>query len=224
MPRILVLNPNSSAAMTAAMSAGLDVLRRSGRHEIICERIETAPAGIESDADVALVAPLVAERAEATTADALVVACFSDPGVAEARAARPDLPVIGIAEAAYYAALQLGGRFGVVSLATPSVARHARHIARLGLTDRLAADRDVAMGVAAASDPHALDPVIAVGRRLCGEDGADVVILGCAGMGIHRPRLQEVLGIPVIDPVQAAVAAAMAALDLEYFPKMEAAQ
>jgi Asp/Glu/hydantoin racemase len=47
-------------------------------------------------------------------------------------------------------------------------------------------------------------------------DGAGVVILGCAGMGAQRPALQAELGIPVIDPVQAAVAAAITALDLKY--------
>ena len=191
MSTILVLNPNSSMSMTAAMCAGLDPLRRVTAHEILCARIETAPAGIESDADVATVAPLVIALAAATLADAFIVACFSDPGVDGARGAAPAIPVIGIAEAAYYAALQLASSFGVISLAQPSVARHARHIARLGLTSRLAGDRPIDMGVAAAGDSgHAQGSVTEAGRRLRDEDGAGVVILGCAGMGVHRLRLQ----------------------------------
>ena len=46
--------------------------------------------------------------------------------------------------------------------------------------------------------------------------GADVVILGCAGLGNYRHALQESLGIPVIDPVQAGVALASTNLDLDY--------
>jgi allantoin racemase len=141
MSEILVLNPNSSAAMTKAISVGLAPLKAATAHRIACDRIKEAPESIESDADVAFVAPLVAERAALTDADALVVACFSDPGIDDARAAAGCIPVIGIAEAAYYAALQLAPQFGVVSLAAPSVVRHAAHIDRLGLTGRLAGDR-----------------------------------------------------------------------------------
>ena len=217
MSEILVLNPNSSAAMTEAVCNGLAPLKAATAHRIACDRIEASLEGIESDADVAFVAPLVAERAARTGADALVVACFSDPGIEEARAAAGCIPVIGIAEAAYYAALQLAPRFGVVSLAMPSVVRHAAHIDRLGLTARLAGDREVAMGVAEASNPErAIKAVVAAGRRLRDIDGAGAIILGCAGMGVHRARLQKELGLPVIDPVQAAVAAAITALDLSY--------
>ena len=217
MPEILVLNPNSSAAMTKAICDGLAPLKAVTAHRIACDRIEAAPEGIESDADVAFVAPLVAKRASRTNADALVVACFSDPGIDIARVAASCIPVIGIAEAAYYAALQLAPRFGVISLGILSVVRHAAHIDCLGLTARLAGDRGVAMGVAEASDPEgAIKAVTAAGRRLRDIDGAGVVILGCAGMGVHRARLQKELGLPVIDPVQAAVAAAITALDLRY--------
>lgn len=73
----------------------------------------------------------------------------------------------------------------------------------------------MAMGVAEASDPEgAIKAVTAAGRRLRDIDGAGVIILGCAGMGVHRTRLQKELGLPVIDPVQAAVGAAISALDL----------
>jgi Asp/Glu/hydantoin racemase len=128
------------------------------------------------------------------------------------------IPVVGIAEAAYYAALQLGGRFGVVSLGQSSIARHARHIEALGLTARLAGDRSINMSVAEGhSDPRADACIRRVSDELTGIDGAECLILGCAGLGARRTGLQATLGLPVIDPVQAGVAAAMNILDLTYF-------
>lgn len=216
MSRILVLNPNSSEAITASISACLAPQRRLTRHDICCIDLPGAPAGIETDADVAQVVPMVQARTASAGADATVIACFSDPGVARTRAALPGRPVIGIAEAAYYAALQLGRRFGVISLGPSSIARHAARIDELGLLSRLAGDRDISMTVAEGNRPESLGKIRATAEALRDRDGAEVIILGCAGMGLHRAALQQAIGLPVIDPVQAAVAAAVTTLDLDY--------
>ena len=209
--RIEVLNPNSSREVTALMAAGLAALPL--HHTIRCTEIAAAPIGIETDAHVAQVAPMVAAHAAGMEADALVVACFSDPGLAAARQATR-APVVGIAESAYILALHLGQRFGVVSLGPSSVARHAAHIEKLGLTGRLAGDRAVGMTVAEGHAPGALDRIAAVARVLKEEDGADVILLGCAGLGQSRAPLEDMLGLPVVDPVQAGVLAAATLLDL----------
>jgi len=39
-------------------------------------------------------------------------------------------------------------------------------------------------------------------------------VMGCAGMARHRKPLEEALGIPVIDPTQAAVAMALGAVQV----------
>ncbi|MBF9035292.1 hydantoin racemase [Rhodobacterales bacterium HKCCE2091] len=214
--RIIALNPNSSTEVTALMDACLAPLRAVTRHEIVCTELPDAPIGIETDDHVRDVAPMVQGFIADTDADAVVVACFSDPGVALARA-EAAIPVVGIAEAAYYAALQLGRRFGVVSLGASSIARHARHIEALGLTGRLAGDRSIGMTVAEGhSHPGADAAIRRVSDDLTGTDGADCLILGCAGLGARRPALQALLGLPVIDPVQAGVAAAITLLDLDY--------
>lgn len=214
--KILVLNPNASRQVTDTIEDSIRPLQSRTGHQIVCDYIPSAPVGIETDADVAFVAPLVADIIAGSDADAYVVACFSDPGVAMAREIT-DKPVIGIAEAAYYAALQWAPRFGVVSLGPASIARHARHIDRLGLSARLAGDRSVAMSVEQANNADdARAPVVKVAETLRAEDGAGAIILGCAGMGVHRAALQRALGMPVIDPVQAGVAAAIIALDLDY--------
>ncbi|TPW28753.1 hydantoin racemase [Martelella alba] len=220
MARILVLNPNSSRKVTASIALCLRDLAATTHHRIDCDQLPEAPLGIESDADVETVAPMVMERAKATDADALVISCFSDPGVEAVRKAVTHIPVIGIAEAGYYASLQLGRRFGVVSLGPASIARHARRIDELGITPRLAGDRSASLTVEESGDDGlARDKVIQTGRLLAQEDSADVIILGCAGMGMQRPFLQAAIGLPVVDPVQAGVAAAISALNLEYIVK-----
>ncbi|MDE0530647.1 MAG: aspartate/glutamate racemase family protein [Albidovulum sp.] len=217
MREIFVLNPNGSARVTASIDRCVQPLRAAARYKITCGYIPTAPEGIESDDHVEEVMPMVLDRARDCSADAIVVACFSDPGVEAARTLVA-VPVIGIAEAAYYAALQLGRRFGVISLGPASVSRHARHIEKLEIAPRLAGDRPVNMSVSEAnSDGGITQAVIEAGMELRDRDGADVVILGCAGMGKQRDRLQAVLGLPVVDPVQAAVATAASHLDLGYF-------
>ncbi len=215
MKRVFVLNPNSSSAITASMAQCLLPLRDKTRHAIDCAEQPGAPLGIESDQDVEHAAQLAQDRILAEACDAAVIACFSDPGLAQTRA-HAKVPVFGIAEAAYCTALMLGRRFGIISLGSASIARHARHIAELGLSARLAGDRPIGMTVAHANQAEALGSIIDVGERLRDQDGAQVLILGCAGMGGHRPALQARLGLPVIDPVQAAVAVALDALDLDY--------
>ena len=58
---------------------------------------------------------------------------------------------------------------------------------------------------AAANDPTTLEKIVHVGRELIDEDGAQMLILGCAGLAAHRKPAQARLGVPVIDPVMAAV-------------------
>ena len=207
--RIEVLNPNSSEEVTALIAGAAAALENGA--DITCTTLHDAPIGIESDADVARVAPMVVARAAGTSAAGLVVACFSDPGVATARP-RASIPVIGIAEAAYREAAGRADRFGVVSLGPASVARHAAHLSALGLRDRLAGDRAVGMTVADGHAPGALDRITPVARALIDRDGAGAVILGCAGMAALRGPLQDRLGVPVIEPVQAGIRAAVAAL------------
>jgi allantoin racemase len=82
--------------------------------------------------------------------------------------------------------------------------------------DRLAAERPLEMSVAeTASGDGTLARMIEVGAELRDLDGADVLVMGCAGMARHRKALESALGIPVIDPVQAAVTMAVGTLSFQ---------
>jgi allantoin racemase len=141
--------------------------------------------------------------------DAFVIACYSDPGLHVCRESTTR-PVFGIAECGVLTALARAGRFGVIAIGQRSIARHMCYLRQMGLTDRLAGERPLEMSVAeTASAEKALERMIDIGRQLKEQDGAEAVVMGCAGMARHRLPLEQALGVPVIDPTQAAVTMAI---------------
>lgn len=207
---IFVINPNSSATVTAAIDRAVQPFRMEGGPEIACLHLDEGPPGIETQRHVdGVVDPLCRKIGELqSAAAAFVIACFSDPGLHSAREVTR-LPVLGIAECGIVTALTLGQRFGIIAILPASIPRHLRLVGAMGITDRLAGDRALGMGVSELADPRrTLDRMIAVGRTLRDEDGANVLVLGCAGMADQRPALADALGMPVVEPTQTAVAMA----------------
>ena len=103
----------------------------------------------------------------------------------------------------------------MIAIAQKSIRRHARYLRQMGLIDRLAGERPLDMSVAeTASGEKTLDRMIEVGRALKDKDGASAVVMGCAGMARHRLGLEQALGVPVIDPTQAAVTMAIGTVQL----------
>ncbi len=193
----------------------LDIVKASTKHAIECIELPKSPPGIETDEHVEQAVPNLIEAVTTMPADAYVVSCFSDPGLARVRAATRK-PVIGIAEAAYLAALGLGGRFGIVSMGPSSIVRHRVYLERLNLDARMAGDRSIDMTIPQLMATNVVETVARVGRQLRDQDGAEVVILGCAGLGSYRAAMEDALGLPIVDPVQAGVALACTTLDLRY--------
>jgi Asp/Glu/hydantoin racemase len=210
--RILVINPNSNDDVTKGFSEVLDPLRLPGGPDIECITLSEGPFGIETQEHVESVTlPLRRIVVERDDVDAFVIACYSDPGITVCREATGK-PVFGIQESGVLAALSRGERFGVIALAPQSIKRHLRYIRQLGLENRLAAERPLHLSVAAAEEADAYPRVLEVARELVEEDAADVLLLGCAGMTRHRFPLEQALAVPVIDPVQMAVAQALTAV------------
>lgn len=211
--RILVVNPNSNPEVTRLFSVELEPLRFADGPEIVCETLAEGPIGIETELHVASVAePLRRVVAARADVDAFVIACYSDPGLHVCREATAK-PVFGIQSCGIALALTLGERFGVLALKTASIKRHLRYLRQMGVLERLAGERPLNFTVAeSAEGEHTLDRLTEVGTALRDIDGADVLLLGCAGMARHRAPLEARLGIPVVDPVQAGVAMAVAAV------------
>jgi Asp/Glu/hydantoin racemase len=216
MKRILVLNPNSSASVTAAMDAALAPTRLPGGPEIVCATLAEGPPGIETQAHVESVVAPTARYFEIHPADAYVIGCFSDPGLHLARE-RVAAPVVGIGESAFLAAIGLGRRFGIVAIKRGSIPRHVRAVRQMGLENLLAGDRPLEIGVTAMLDgQRVIDRIAEVGAELRDRDGAEVLILGCASMGGYRSEIEDRLGLPVVDPTQAAVMRAIGLVSLGY--------
>ncbi|WP_028030551.1 aspartate/glutamate racemase family protein [Gemmobacter nectariphilus] len=207
---IHILNPNSSAHVTAGIDRAIDPMRAASPVAIQCHSLAEGPPGIETQAHVdGVVGPLLAQaRGLESGASAFVVACFSDPGLAALRE-QSARPVLGIAESAVLTAMTMGQRFGIISILSRSIPRHMRYLGAMGVMDRLAADLPLELGVAElASRERTWDRLVAVGRDLT-RHGAEVLILGCAGMADYRADLAAELRRPVIDPSQAACAMAI---------------
>ena len=218
---LVVINPNSSQSVTDGIARALIPLQ-GGIVPIRCLTLEEGPPGIESQVQADLtIAPMLRLAAAQSDPSGYVIACFGDPGLHALRD-QTALPVLGIQEAAVMTALTLGQRFGVIAILPGSIPRHLRAFGAMGVLDRLAGDRALGLGVAELSEPgRSLTAMIETGHRLRDEDGADVLIMGCAGMADYRDTLEAETGLPVVEPCQAAAAMALGqiALNLTRRPK-----
>ena len=209
-PRILVINPNSNEAVTEGLRQAVQPLNYPEGPEIACTTLAEGPYGIETQEHAdSVTIPLRRKVEAAGDVDAFVIACYSDPGLHVVREGT-DKPVFGIAESGILTALTRADRFGVIAIKARSIPRHIRYLRQMGLMDRFAGERPLEMSVGeAATGDKTLDRMIEIGRDLRDHDGAGVIVMGCAGMARHRRPLEQALGIPVIDPTQAAVAMAI---------------
>jgi allantoin racemase len=205
--RIRVINPNTTAAMTATIAqAAREAAGASTQVEVVTST--TGPVSIEGYYDEALCLPgLLKEvrRGESEGADAHVIACFDDTGLDAARQLAT-APVVGIGEAACHAATLIAHRFTVVTTLSRSIPALEHNLLKYGFERRAhvrAAEVPVLVLDDERSDARArIDAEIA---RALVEDRAEAVVLGCAGMARLARALAAKHGCPVIEGVGAAV-------------------
>jgi allantoin racemase len=211
MSTIYVINPNSTEAVTTAIDEALEPLRSDSGPGIECMTLVEGPAGIQTqrDADSVIVPLLKRAAALENSAAAFVVACFSDPGLHALRE-QSTRPTFGIAECGVLTALSMAHHFGVIAILPGSIPRHLRYYGAMGVTDRFAGELAINLNVVDLADETlARSRMTECGRTLRDVHGADVVVMGCAGMTKYRPVLEDELGIPVVEPTQAAVTMAI---------------
>lgn len=217
--RILVVNPNSTASMTEKARIAAEAVAADGT-TIVAVNPTTSPASIEGYADEAACVPPLLETVRAGVADgvdAVVVACFDDPGLYACREVT-DRPVIGICEAAMLSASMVASSFAVVSTLGRAVPIIEDLAVRYGMERKCRRVRAAEVPVLSLEEPGspAQERVRAEVKAAVEVDGAEAVLLGCAGMADLAAELTEEVGVPVIDGVAAAVklAEAMVALGL----------
>ena len=208
---ILVVNPNTTVSVTATIRRAAERAAASGTR-IIAVNPPTGPESIEGFYDDALAVPgLLAEiaKGEAQGVAAHVIGCFDDTGLDAARALAC-APVVGIGEAAFHAASFVASRFAVVTTLARSVPAIEANLVRYGLVARCARVRasDVPVLALEQRRTDALQRIEAQISAAKSDDGADAVVLGCAGMADLADELAARHGLPVIDGVAAAVALA----------------
>ena len=206
--KIMVINPNSSQHMTRHLDEVLQQIKDADTQLTVCCP-EGGPMAIESAYDEAMclpgLLPLV-KKAEAEGYDAVILACFSDPGLEQAREI-VNILVCGIQEIAVHVAAMMGAKFSILTLNAERVPSKQKDIYRYKLERGLASVRPIGLSVAQSDeDPDlARARIKAVARTCAEEDGAEVVVLGCAGMAGYAEEVTRELGLVVIDPSSVAL-------------------
>jgi allantoin racemase len=215
--RILLVNPNTSAAMTAGIAAAARAIAAPGT-EILAVQPSFGPRSIEGHFEETIAAAGVAEQVRlAAPHDAVVIACFGDPGLEAAREVT-SAPVLGIAEAAFHAASMLATGFSVVTTMTRTCVIAERLVHRYGFerSCRGIHGTDIPVLDLEHCGPETVARIEAAARAALERDRSGAIVLGCAGMAALCSTLQQRLGVPVIDGVAVAVkfAEGLAALGL----------
>jgi Asp/Glu/hydantoin racemase len=203
MARILVVNPNSSQPCSDGISAALAPFRFPGGPEFDVITLREGPPAIYDWRDWHGVVEPLCRLIERERADAYVIACASDPGIEAARAVTPR-PVFGVFRCAVAAAVTRAERFGVIAIVEASKARHLAALRAMGLEGRLAAEVALNVTMETLLEPEEARGHLVAAARTCAAAGAGTVILGCTGMAHHRCAVEDAVGVPVIEPCQAA--------------------
>jgi allantoin racemase len=214
--KIMVINPNTSVSMTDHLRVELEKIKRADtRLTVICP--DSGPITIESAYDEALAVPPTLElvrRANAEGYDGVILACFSDPGIHAAKEIS-EIPVVGIQEASLHAAAMLGFKFTILTPLARRIPHKHAEVRRYRLEDSLASVRALGMSVAETdADPaRTKQRILEVAARAAEEDGAEVMILGCAGMAGYAAEVERELGVVVLDPSAVALKLCEALID-----------
>jgi allantoin racemase len=214
--RILIVNPNTTASMTATIADSAGRVANPGT-EIVAVTSSMGPVSIEGYYDEAFAVPgllLEIAKGQKAGAEAAIVACFDDTGLDAARAFA-DIPVIGICEAAVATTAFIAQRFTIVTTMERSRLPIEHLVYRYGMAGRCKV-RAADIPVLSLEDPtsNARDRLRDEISLALKEDRAEAIVLGCAGMADLTAQLREEFGVPVIDGVAAAVKQAEALVTL----------
>jgi allantoin racemase len=199
----MIINPNTSESMTDQIRRELERIKRK-ETEILVTCPEEGPVAIESNYDQAFAIPptlKLVERANREGFDAVIIAAFCDPGLDAAKEIS-NILVLGIQEVTLHIAAMLGARFTVLTMTEEHVPKKYREARHYMMEQPLASVRPLGLTVTETNaDPvRTKKQVMQVARQAAEEDGAEVIILGCAGMVGYAQEVAKDLGVTVLDP------------------------
>jgi allantoin racemase len=214
--RILILNPNTTEAVTSLMVGAGQAVAAVGTELVPM----TAPRGF----------PYISTRAEAQiggavalemladahrSVDGAILAAFGDPGLFGARELF-DIPIVGVSEAAMLTACMLGRRFVIVTFAKALSNWYHDCVEMHGLESRCAGIFALDKAFSSIDEVHSenLDPLVDLANRVVEEMGADVMIFAGAPLSGLSSKVRDRIPVPIVDPIAAAVKQAEALIAL----------
>mgnify|MGYP001185883018 CR=1 FL=1 len=207
--KIKIINPNTTQAMTDSIREMAEKYADEGT-EIIAVSPATGPDSIETFIDEYLAVPGVIQEIikgdKDEDVDVFIIACFGDPGLQAAREAT-DKPVLGIAESAITTAKFIAPYFSVVSVLDRSRKMTEDLVRDYGAEPFCKSIRSTGLSVLefGKNPQKGLEALLEQARKAVKEDGAECILLGCAGFVDFVEKMREELGVPVLDGVMPAV-------------------
>ncbi len=212
-PTILVINPNTSQEMTEAIDRVAQATVGM-QAKAVTVRSQQGPHTIEGPLDAALGVAGMLEVIGAYTApfDAVVVACFGDPGV-DALRLLVRVPVVGIGAASFTQAAFMSHRFAIVTPSIGTPERYAAVTAAMGLSKQFLGTYQTALAVAdfESGEPDVLETLVRHAQQAV-QEGAECLLFGCAGIADQILEIEERVGVPCLASVAAGVSQALACL------------
>jgi allantoin racemase len=212
-PTILVVNPNTSIEMTAAIDRVAQAAAGT-MGDVVTIRSQHGPHTIEGALDAALATAGMLEviAAYGTPFDAVVVACFGDPGV-DALRMLVRVPVIGIGAASFMQAACISQHFAIVTPTVGTPGRYAAVTAAMGLTEQFMGTYQTPLSVVdfESDEPAVLETLVFHAEQAV-KDGADCLLFGCAGIADQIRAIEDRVGVTCIASAAAGVSQAIACL------------
>lgn len=215
--KIFVINPNTSESMTEHIRRELERIKRVDT-EVVVQCNRKGPETIDSEYHEVMTIPYtldLVKKANIEGYDAVIIAAFPDPGLIAAREIS-NISVFGIEDVTLHIAAILGAKFTVITTLQQRVPSKRAHVYAKGLEHSLASVRSLGQSTAEndANPEKTKRRVIEVGKKAIEEDGAEVLILGCAGMAGYSSEIEAQLGVPIIDPTTVTFKIVEAMIDL----------
>ncbi len=215
--RVFVINPNTSESVTEHIRRELEKIKRADT-ELTAVNPEHGPVCIESaHGDVLAGLPTLelVRKANEEGYNAIVIACFSDTALDAAREIS-DIPVIGIEEMTMHIAAMLGHKFSITTNFRNRVSTRDLHVRLRGVESAYASTVVLNMSMLEfdANPDKAKVRILELSHKAVEEDGAEVIILGCAGLTGYAEDVERELGVVVLDPTSVAFKVAEAIADL----------
>lgn len=209
MSKLLIVNPNTSQLMTQAIKETAQKVVNSETQVDVIMALR-GPEALESFYDYSLATYGVIttlKQLNINDYDGLLLACFGDPGLYALKEIL-SIPVVGIAEASMAFSLLLGSSFAIIAASEKAVPMMKDMVRQYGVSDRCSGVFPLGLPVLdlEKDEEHTTDILIEVGKKAV-NNGADVLLLGCAGLTGFSDKIEDALGVTVIDPITAGIKA-----------------